>query len=144
MSFVWIPVISIIGGIGLVIVMVVAGSAGRQRRAQLRAEVQMKLIDRFGTADEFVRFVQSDEGRRFLGDPPAVARKGYIGGIRWGIIMGFIGVAFALIAFTEHDRGFFIPAFILIGLGGGFFVSAMFSMKLAKQMEALPDDSPRP
>ena len=138
MSVFWIPVISVIGGIALVMVLVVAGAATRQKQAQLKAEVQMKLIERFGTANEFVTFVQSPEGKQFLGNGASVARRGGVTGIRSGIILGFIGLAFTLCAFIEHDRGWFIPGFILLGLGAGFFVSAMFSMKLARDMERPP------
>ena len=96
-----------------------AGSAGRQRRGQVRAEVQVKLIDRFGTADEVVRVVQSDEGRRFLGDPPAVARKGYIGGIRWGIIMALAGFCFVMVGRSSKQTFPFNLGVMLIGFGVG-------------------------
>lgn len=138
MSVFWIPVISVIGGIGLVIVLVVMGAATRQKQAQLKADVQMKLIERFGTASEFVNFVQSPEGKQFLGDGSTAARRGVASGVRSGIILGFIGLAFTFVAFVEHDRGWFIPGFILLGLGAGFFLSAMISMKLARDMERPP------
>jgi hypothetical protein len=135
MNIYWIPMVAIVGGISMVVLIVQAGAATRQRQAQLRAEVQMKLIDRFGTANEFVSFVKSEEGREFLGDAPRVARRGFIGGIRWGIVMAFLGVAFLFCAWVDHDTDFFIPAFILIGLGGGYFASAIISMRLAREME---------
>ena len=86
MSVFWIPVISIIGGIAMIIIISLAGAQTRQRRAELRAQVQMKLIDRFGSADEFVQFVKSNEGKEFLGDAPQVARSSGVRGIRTGII----------------------------------------------------------
>ena len=135
MNVFWIPVVAIIGGIGMVIAIVYAGAATRQHKAKLRAEVQMKLIDRFGSAAEFIQFVQSDEGKRFLGDPPTVARSNYVGGIRNGIMLGCIGLGFAVIGVAQHDTGWLVPAFILLGVGGGFFASSMVSMKLARQME---------
>ena len=134
MSVFWIPVISIIGGIAMIIIISLAGAQTRQRRAELRAQVQMKLIDRFGSADEFVQFVKSNEGKEFLGDAPQVARSSGVRGIRTGIILGFIGASFAVLGgIADHD--WFVPAFILLGLGLGFFVSAMVSMKLARDME---------
>jgi hypothetical protein len=135
MNIYWIPMVAIIGGISMVVLIVQAGAATRQRQAQLRADVQMKLIDRFGSANEFVSFVKSEEGREFLGDAPRVAKRGFIGGIRWGIVMACLGVAFLFCAWVDHDADFFIPAFILIGLGGGYFASAIISMRLAREME---------
>lgn len=139
---VWIPIVAIVGGIGMVIAIVAAGAMTKARKAQLRADVQMKLIDRFGSASEFIQFVQSEEGRRFLGDAPRVARASYIGGIRTGIILGCLGLAFVIIGVVDHDADWFVPAFILLGIGGGFFVSSMVSMKLARQLEAGTSERP--
>lgn len=136
MSVFWIPLIAIIGGFTMVVVITTVAAQTKQRRAQLRAEVQMKLIDRFGTANEFIQFIQSEEGRRFLGDAPRLARANYIGGIRTGIVLACIGFGFAVIGLVDHDTGWFIPAFILLGIGGGFFASSMVSMKIARQMES--------
>ena len=136
MSIYWIPVLAIGGGIAMIIVMVSMGARVKERRAQLRADVQMKLIDRFGSASEFVQFVKSPEGKEFLGDAPRMARANYIGGIRNGIILGCIGLGFLFIAILQHDDGWYIPSFILLGLGIGFFVSSFLSMKLARQMES--------
>lgn len=135
MGIYWIPVVAIVGGIMMIIVIALAGSQTKQRQMQLRTDVQMKLIDRFGTADEFVRFIQSDEGRHFLGDAPKVTRNAAISGIRSGVVLSFIGVAFLFCAFTQRESDFFIPAFILLGLGLGFLVSAYLSMKLARDMD---------
>lgn len=135
MTVLWIPVIAIIGGIGMIIVIVWMGAQTRQRQAQHRADVQMKLIDRFASASEFVDFVKSEDGRVFLGDAPKVARRGYIGGVSWGIILAFLGFAFVGGAIAEHDSDFLIPAFILIGLGVGFFAAALVSMRIAREME---------
>lgn len=134
MSVFWIPVIAITGGIAMVIVVTLAGMQTRQRQAELRADVQMKLIDRFGTADEFVQFIKSQEGKQFLGDAPQKARSAGVSGIRGGIILAFVGASFAVLG-GINDRDWFVPAFILLGLGLGFFVSAIFSMKVARDLE---------
>lgn len=138
MNVMWIPVISIAGGIAMIIILALAGARTRQHNAELRAQVQMKLIDRFGSANEFIDFIQSPEGKQFLGDAPRVARTKFLGGLRVGIVLGTIGVAFLLLAFIE-DRDWYIPAFIMLGIGGGFFLASFFSMKIAHQMENAPD-----
>lgn len=135
-----IPIFGIIFSFGTVIAVAWFLSVNRRRRAQLRAEVQMKLIERFGTASDFVQFMQSPEGKDFLGDAPTVARDRAAGGVRAGIILGFIGLAFLLCGFTEHDRGFFIPAFILGSLGAGFFVSSLVSSRIARSFEGGPSN----
>jgi hypothetical protein len=140
MSVYWIPVIAIAGTIAMVIVIALAGARTKQRQHQLQADVQMRLIDRFGNADEFVRFIKSDEGKSFLGDVPKAARRAVLGGLRSGTILSFLGLAFFLCAWVEHDRDWFIPAFILLGLGIGFLVSALLSAKIAKDTDR---DEPR-
>lgn len=135
MSVYWIPMIGIIGSFCVAIAIVSITSASKTKRAQLRADVQMKLIDKFGSATEFVSFVSSEEGKQFLGDAPRVARANFIGGIRNGIIMLCIGIGFIVVGFTEHDHGWFIPGFILLGVGLGFFVSAVVTMKLSQQFD---------
>jgi hypothetical protein len=104
-----------------------------QRKAQLRAEVQMKLIDKFGTSAEFVHFLESAAGREFLQQQRTAPRDRVLGGIRAGVILTFLGLAFTSMMFVFHDDGFSVPAFILLALGLGFFVSSALSVKLAKR-----------
>lgn len=137
-----IGVIAIVGFFSTVIAITWAAAQTRQKRAQHHADVQLKLIDRFGTAEDFVQFVKSDEGRHFLGDPSRVARRGLVAGIRSGIILAFLGLAFLLCAWVQRDGDFYIPAFILLALGGGFFISAVVSMRMAKEMEKHDDGQP--
>jgi len=139
MSVFWIPVISIAGGIAMIIVMSLAATRTRQHQAELKANVQMKLIERFGSADDFLKFVRTDEGKQFLGDAPKIAKRGMVGGVRVGIIMTSIGLAFVGLAFI-NDRDWFVPAFILLGLGLGFFISALVSMRMAKKLEDQGED----
>ena len=136
MSGIWVAVVGVVGGVAMIIVTILAAAITRQRQARLKADVQLKLIDRFGTADEFVKFINSEEGRDFLGSPRSIAMRGMIGGVRWGIVMACLGIAFFFCAVIEHDRDFYIPAFILVSLGVGFFLSSMVSAKLARQIES--------
>ena len=104
----------------------------RQRRNELRAEVQMKLIEKFGSSTEFVHFLESQAGRDFLHQPMVDARRRVISTISAGTVLGCLGVGFLILGFG--DEGFFVPAFILIALGAGFIVSATLSMKLMKRL----------
>ncbi len=129
------PMIISIGFFVLVGFIVWAGTQARNRRAQMQAEVQTKLIEKFGTASEFVQFLQSPAGRQFLaGTPQAAARYKVFGGIRTGILLTFLGAGFLLLAFFA-DRDFIIPGFILLFLGIGFFLSSAVAMRLTKKLE---------
>jgi len=112
-------------------------SRARERSARYRADVQMKMIERFGSAAEFTQFLESPAGKQFLNDQPRrSARERAMGGIRTGIILTFIGLGFCVGYWAERDPGFFIPAFILIGLGLGFLISAVISWKMAAKWDS--------
>jgi len=98
--------------------------------------VQMKMIERFGSAAEFTQFLESPAGKQFLNEPRRSARDRAIGGIRGGIICLFIGCGFMLGYWAERDPGFFIPGFILIGLGIGLLISSAISWRLAKRWDS--------
>ena len=131
-----VAVISVIGTIGsfvtfIAVVWLIVRTT--QRRAQLRADVQMKLIDKFGTSAEFVQFLESPAGREFLKQQRTVPRDRVMGGIRAGVILTFLGLAFLTMMFIFHDDGFSVPALLFLALGIGFFVSSALSVKLAKR-----------
>ncbi len=136
MGVFWIPIVAIAGSFIMVVVIVWLGTRNRERVARYRADVQMKMIERFGSAAEFTQFLESPAGRNFLQAPQRSARDRVIGGIRTGIILLFIGCGFMAGYWAEGDPGFFIPGFILVGLGVGFLISAAVSWKLTKQWES--------
>ena len=130
----WIPIIAIAGSFAMVVAVVWLITRSKQRGAQYRSEVQMKMIEKFGTTAEFAKFLESPAGREFL-EPRRNARDRILGGIRAGIILLFLGFGFFFGYSAEHDPGFFIPGFIMTGLGLGFLVSSAISWKLTKQWE---------
>ncbi|MGZ7032776.1 MAG: hypothetical protein ACXVIJ_12490, partial [Thermoanaerobaculia bacterium] len=62
MSLIWLPIIVISGAFVVAIVAITHLARTRQRRAELQAEVQTKLIDRFSSAPELVDFLRSPTG----------------------------------------------------------------------------------
>ena len=130
---VWIPIISIIGTSATVVFIVWLVTRARQRRAELRSEVQMKLIDKFGSSAEFVKFLESSAGMQFLEQPRRASRDRALGGLTSALVCTFVGLAFLGCGFVFHDIGFFVPAFILTGIGLAFFISTAISWRLTKQ-----------
>ena len=130
---VWIPIISIIGTSATVVFIVWLVTRARQKRAEFKAEVQMKLIDKFGSSAEFVKFLESPAGQQFLDQPRRASRDRTLGGLTAALVCTFIGLAFLGCGFVFRDNGFFVPAFILTGIGLAFFISTAISWKLTKQ-----------
>jgi type IV secretory pathway VirB3-like protein len=121
---------------GMVIVVVWLLVRAGQRRNELRADVQMKLIEKFGSSTEFVHFLESPAGREFLHQPLKDTRSRVIGGITTGTVLTLMGLGFVGIAIAFQEPGNLVPAFILIALGAGFFVSSILSMRMSKQLSS--------
>lgn len=144
-----IPIICSLGFFAMVVLIVWAATSTKNRRAALQADVQTRLIDKFSNAPEFVDFLNSDTGKRFLTGidkmPQLMARDRIVGGVSRGVIMMLLGAAFLAIWIADDwNRGFMYPGFILMGLGVGFFVSTLISLKMSQRFGLIGDDSPTP
>jgi hypothetical protein len=134
----------------MIVLIVFFMSRGRARTAQIQAEVQTRMIERFASAPEFVNFLQSSAGRQFIkgfGDAPrAVAYDRILGGMGKGIVLAFLGAGFLGICFFEDARnvGFLIAGFVLLGLGAGFLVSTLVSIRLSRAWGLVPKASESP
>jgi hypothetical protein len=118
----------------------------RNRRAKLQVEVQTLLIEKFSNAPDFVNFLNSDTGKQFLTGidkmPQLMARDRIVGGVSRGVVMMLLGAAFIAIWIADSNVGFMYPGFILMGLGIGFFVSTLISLKMSQRFGLIGDDSP--
>jgi len=136
-----------LGSFAMVATIVWLGVHSRNRKATLQAEVQTRLIDKFSNAPEFVAFLNSDTGKQFLTGidkmPQLMARDRIVGGVSRGVIMMLLGMAFLAIWIADDwNRGFMYPGFILAGLGIGFFISTLISLKMSQRFGLIGDDAP--
>src|SRR5882724_5270570 len=136
------------GSFAMVAFIVWIGVNAKNRKAQLQTEVQTRLIDKFSNAPEFVDFLNSDTGKQFLTGidkmPKLMARDRIIGGVSRGVILTLLGLAFLAIWIADSNSGFIYPGFILMGLGLGFFISTMISLKMSHKFGLIGDDAPTP
>ena len=143
-----IPIITSVGFFIMVMFIVSTTANAKNRRAQTQAEVQTRLIDKFSNAPEFVNFLNSDTGKQFLTGvdkmPQLMARDRIVGGVSRGVIMMLLGAAFIGIWIADSNIGFMYPGFILVGLGIGFFISTLVSLKLSQKFGLIANDSPTP
>ena len=134
---VWIPIMGMITSTVMVVLIVYFVARARQRRAEIQAEVQTKLIDRFGSAPELIDFLQSPAGRQFVsgvqGVPGAMARERIMSGFTRSIVLSMLGAAFLGLTFFYEDD-FAVPAAILFSLGVGYFIATFVSWRLAASM----------
>jgi hypothetical protein len=146
MEYVWIPIILGTGFFAMIALIFYFTSKSKSDRARYQAEVQARLIEKFGSGPEFVTFLQSPQGRDFMGNieeaPRWYAREQILSGLRKSVVISFLGLAFLILGMTRYGRhdGMLIPGVLLLCLGLGFFVSAIMSARLSKQWGLLDGD----
>lgn len=113
----------------------------RERRAQIQAEVQSKLIERFATSSDFVAFLQSPDGREFVSGvksaPILHARERAVSNLSRAFVLTAIGVAFIALWLIQSGEGLgmAVPGFILTALGLANLMGAIVSLRLLGKSE---------
>ena len=120
-------------------------SSMRQRaNTRTRVEVYNRLVDKFGTAPEFVEFLQSNAGLRFIEEQAVDVSqpiRGIFSSIRLGLSLVLTGLGMLIVS-NVWDRELGNDLYIVIALGGtialtagaGFIVAAAISYKLCKTL----------
>jgi hypothetical protein len=140
-----IPISLGLGFFAMIVLVVWAKAHSRAQQARFNAEVQTKLIERFGSGPELVDFLKSPEGQQFatgIGKLPRLAaRDRVVGGFSRAIFLTFLGVAFLLLCLTDMSNpGFLIAGAVLTALGLANLISSIVSLKLSKRMGLVDSD----
>lgn len=137
MDFWILPIVGVLSSSAMVILVVYFIARTRQRRAEIQAEVQTRLIDRFGSAPELIEFLQSPAGRQFVSGvqsaPAIMARERIASGFSRSIIILSVGVAFLALTFF-YSRGFAVPAALFFCLGAGSLLATFVSYRLSARL----------
>lgn len=115
----------------------------RQTKHMLEAQARFhdKILDRFGSSQDLIAFVQTPEGSRFIerfGEQPAFnPLERSLTSIRTGIIITFLGAGMmtigAMLGIRFDENGALLLGLVGVFLGAGFLVAAYASHKLARQ-----------
>src|SRR6266581_447662 len=141
----FVPIVCSLGFFAMVVAIVIASTRAKQRRAQLQAEVQTKLIERFSSAPELAEFLQSPAGKQFMSGmeaaPSFSIHNRIIFGITRSIVLSLLGLAFLALCIPEYTRDefFLVAGAILLALGVAFFISSMVAVKLSKSWGIIAD-----
>jgi hypothetical protein len=115
-------------------------------KARYQAEVQARLLDKFGTGPEFVQFLDSTQGRKFLGDleaaPKVRTQDRMLSGIRNATVLSFLGIAFTLLSFFTYDHGMIYPGLLLLALGLGYLASVILTKRLSREWGMFEEHPP--
>ena len=118
-------------------------SRRRQERGRAQFDLQRRMLEKFGTASEFVAFLESDSGRKFLqavSSETQTQASRIFGSIQKGAIFTLIGVVgFCVVAYDTRDLvPLAVPSGILLATGLGYLISAFATYRLSRQWGLLP------
>jgi hypothetical protein len=114
----------------------------RFRTQKLQAQIQTKLLDKFGSGQELLAYVQSEGGKRLLESLTVEQRTPYgriLGAAQAGTILLLLGIALLFLRgrVTGGEEGLLVAGSIVFSLGLGFAVSAAVSYFLSKSFGLL-------
>ena len=108
-------------------------SRQRRERQQREIELRSRMLEKFGTSEEFVAFMGTDAGRRFL-DTPTKAEKSLRGrvasSLSSGVVLILLGMAFFSLYWLRDTPGLMFPGAILSAIGIGLVISALIYWRL--------------
>ena len=148
MNEIWviIPVIAVGGFYVMVMWAIVFITRSKKDRAAMRAEVQTRMIDKFASAPEFVDFLQSEQGKKFVTSfeetPRAHARDRILGGVTRSIVLTVLGLALLAINLTEaRDEFFIVAGAILFAVGIGYTIATFITFRMSKSWGLVPTEN---
>ena len=130
------------------IIWIIFSTIRRYKTAKLQAGLQTKLIEKFGTGQELLAYVQSEAGRRFLESLTMEQRTPYgriLGAAQASVILALVGLALLFLRgrVAGADEGFLVFGTIILSLGVGFGLAASLSYFLSKSLGLLGESIDR-
>ena len=132
------------------IVWVISTNVRRRHATEKVAVLHGKLLDQCANSNELLRYLESEQGRRFLESAtievsnPAAR---ILGAIQAGLIFSLVGVAGLVVRPSMFDsdgrEGLMLFASIVLAIGVGFLISAMASYVLSRSWGLLKTGTSR-
>lgn len=106
-----------------------------EQKAALRAQLELKLIERFGSAKELEDFLATDAGRRLLGGH---SRHGgaplgrIVGTVQVGVALVVLGVGVMVLATFLGSKAPLAAGIIVLAIGIGLLAAAAVGRRLVR------------
>ena len=117
------------------------------RLSRIQTDVHTKLLDRLGTNDELMAYIQSPAGRRFLESAPITVEQepraalAPLSRILWsmqaGVVLSVLGIGFWVVqtrTIPEISDGFWVIGVLIAALGIGFLASAVLAYVISSRL----------
>jgi len=139
--------ILIFGGIFTWLIKTLIDHRRWNRVSRIQAEVHNKLLDRFASNDDLLKYIETPAGRNFLESAPIPLDAGPravtapIGRVLWSVQVGIVaaaaGIGMKIVSWNvEKDVAEPLAALGILGMaiGGGFIVAAAVSFVLSRKL----------
>lgn len=141
-----VPIVAIIMVFGgtVAVFWVVFSTIRRLKVARIQSEVHSRLIDKVGSSQEFLTFLDSDSGKQLVASigieqPSRNPYNRVLASVQAGVILVCVSIALLFLGVTYADvaEGFKIVGGLGLALGIGFLISAGLSYRLSKSFGLL-------
>jgi hypothetical protein len=124
------------------VVWIIFTTIRRYKTAKLQAGLQTKLLEKFGSGQELLAYVQSDAGTQFLDSLTMEQRTPHgriLGAAQASVILVLLGLALLFLRgrVSGGEEGFLVSGTIVLSVGVGFGLSAALSYFLSKSFGLL-------
>ena len=128
------------------IVWTIFSTIRRYQTAKLQAGLQTRLLEKFGSGQELLAYVQSDAGKRFLESLTMEQRSPYgriLGSAQVSVILVLLSFAFLFLRgrVAGAEEGFLVFGTLALSLGIGFGLSAALSYYMSKSFGLLTENA---
>ena len=111
--------------------------------ARLQADMQNRLLEKFGSSQELLAYLQSGPGEKFVASATIERAKPYgriLGALQSGVILAFVGMALFFLADRIPDayEGFLFLGTVSLALGLGFLASSGLAYRLSRSWGLIP------
>lgn len=120
---------------------------------RMQSEVHSKLLDRFGSSEELLQYMNTEPGKRFLEAAPipmefapdqrlpgGLARV--LGPLQIGVVLTLLGAGLLLLhrsrSLTEISSALLVFGMVALMPGIGFIISALISWRISAHLGLLP------
>lgn len=128
------------------VVWIIFSTIRRYKTTKLQAELQAKLLEKFGSGRELLDYVQSDAGKQFLESLTMEQKTPYgriLGAAQVSVILVLLGLAFLFLRgrVLGAEEGFLVFGTVTLSLGVGFGLAAALSYYLSKSFGLLAENA---
>lgn len=148
-------VVSLVASVVLWLIKTAVQHRRWSRLAKVQSEVHTKLMDRFASNEDLLRYIESPAAARFLqtapfaiddvGARPAAPLSRILWSVQAGLVLAAAGIGLQVAAINVHQdvaQPLFAFGVLGIAVGVGFVVAAIVSTILSRKLGAWPNATP--